>query len=518
MHKYDFGYCLESNPTNKWAYDQIKARSRVLELGPAFGVLTKHLYEEKNCLVDIVEFDSNAGEHARVFANKAVLGNDGNLNEDTWYEQLCNERYDYIIALDVLEHLKNPLPVMQKAKSLLKEDGQAVISVPNLAHNAVLACLLNNHFKYTNVGLLDNTHIHFFAYHELMELLRDAEMNVICIDGVLKPLDGSEIPVSWDDVSPMEESILKDRKYGDVYQYLIVCSPTNSSSTDVACKNLLGDGRLVEKKPTAFVIINGQVDQAIVCPIKDHTANLEFECGQYPIVEDVRIVLFQESMLLSDIKVDAKVQGKYYPLTYNWTSGVALSSDNILFSDKEKGEINFALTEKAECIRISFNHAWIDSHSVTLVENGVAALLNQHDQVSELKKSLVMIGDENKKAWAQFAQREAERNEELSKRLELEEANRIMAAEGEELRRQLEASNADRTDAWAQFAQREQQLCNAIKEQEELKRQFNVILEELEQERMLLDKYSKRIDTMNAKIFALEQSVLVRTLEKLKKI
>ena len=57
MSKYDFGYDIEAGSTMEWAFSIIKNNSEILELGPAIGTLTKHLKEEKNCSIDIVEID-----------------------------------------------------------------------------------------------------------------------------------------------------------------------------------------------------------------------------------------------------------------------------------------------------------------------------------------------------------------------------------------------------------------------------------------------------------------------------
>lgn len=35
MSKYDFGYNIEENRTNRWAFENVEVNSRVLELGPA---------------------------------------------------------------------------------------------------------------------------------------------------------------------------------------------------------------------------------------------------------------------------------------------------------------------------------------------------------------------------------------------------------------------------------------------------------------------------------------------------
>ena len=53
MSKYDFGYNIEENRTNRWAFENVEVNSRVLELGPAGGTLTKSLYEKKKCHIDL---------------------------------------------------------------------------------------------------------------------------------------------------------------------------------------------------------------------------------------------------------------------------------------------------------------------------------------------------------------------------------------------------------------------------------------------------------------------------------
>ena len=79
-----------------------------------------------------------------------------------WYDCIEGKRYDYIVILDVLEHLRNPQGVLNKVRECLQINGKILLSVPNLAHNAVLLKLLNDDFPYTELGLLDNTHVHFF--------------------------------------------------------------------------------------------------------------------------------------------------------------------------------------------------------------------------------------------------------------------------------------------------------------------------------------------------------------------
>ena len=116
MSKYDFGYEIKNNQTNEWAFENIRPGSKVLELGAATGVLTKHLYEDKCCNVDIIELDAEAGAQAARYAQTAIIGESGNLDNKEWYDCIEGKRYDYIVILDVLEHLRNPQGVLNKVR------------------------------------------------------------------------------------------------------------------------------------------------------------------------------------------------------------------------------------------------------------------------------------------------------------------------------------------------------------------------------------------------------------------
>lgn len=122
MNKYDYGYTLIPGTTTYWAYEKINPNSLILELGPAIGNLAKHLTEEKKCIVDMVEIDEEAGTMASEFARYSLIGAQaGNLEADYWYEKLKEERYDYVVILDVLEHLREPEKLLKKVSSLLKK-------------------------------------------------------------------------------------------------------------------------------------------------------------------------------------------------------------------------------------------------------------------------------------------------------------------------------------------------------------------------------------------------------------
>jgi 2-polyprenyl-3-methyl-5-hydroxy-6-metoxy-1,4-benzoquinol methylase len=87
-------------------------------------------------------------------------------------------RFDYIILGDILEHLRNPLKALKYCTRLLNQGGHIIASIPNLMHISVIESLLNGNFTYTETGLLDKTHIHFFTFNEIVRMFQEAELEI----------------------------------------------------------------------------------------------------------------------------------------------------------------------------------------------------------------------------------------------------------------------------------------------------------------------------------------------------
>ncbi|MBP3296876.1 MAG: class I SAM-dependent methyltransferase, partial [Lachnospiraceae bacterium] len=168
MGNYDFSLDLESVNTMSVINGWIKEGSRILEFGPANGRLTKYLKEEKDCRMTIVEIDGETGREASAFAEKAYLGEEGDIEKFKWTAE--TEPFDYIIFADVLEHLHCPDRVLKEASDLLKPEGEILVSVPNITHNSILIDLINDRFDYDETGLLDRTHVHFFSYDSFVKM------------------------------------------------------------------------------------------------------------------------------------------------------------------------------------------------------------------------------------------------------------------------------------------------------------------------------------------------------------
>jgi SAM-dependent methyltransferase len=76
---------------------------------------------------------------------------------------------DCIVYGDVLEHLRDPWPVLRRHAEALSDDGSMVICVPNMQHWSFADRLLRGTWRYEPNGLLDETHLRWFSLETMRE-------------------------------------------------------------------------------------------------------------------------------------------------------------------------------------------------------------------------------------------------------------------------------------------------------------------------------------------------------------
>ncbi len=219
MKKYDMPMDLSPDSIPGKIISRIAPGSSVLEFGCSYGRMTKYMKEHLQCEVCIVELDQEAFPVARQYA---VDGYSGDIDQEGWYLHYAGRQFDRILFADVLEHLRDPLQALTRASSLLKEDGEIVISLPNIGHNDVLVKLFQNRFEYTPIGLLDNTHIHFWGLNNLEELARQAGFGIRVLDGAYQPAFHTEQQPRRQDTPSRLLDVLACRPYNEVYQFFLV--------------------------------------------------------------------------------------------------------------------------------------------------------------------------------------------------------------------------------------------------------------------------------------------------------
>jgi len=160
--------------SHRWMIDRVPDGSRVLDVGCAGGYVARVL-TAKGCIVDGVDLDEEAAKAARAVCRCVHVGS---LDDEHFLASLAG-RYDRILLGDVLEHLRDPVRVVEHLAGLLDGGGRLLISLPNVANWRIRAHLLRGRFEYVDAGLMDRTHLRFYTYlNAARELVGDAPLVV----------------------------------------------------------------------------------------------------------------------------------------------------------------------------------------------------------------------------------------------------------------------------------------------------------------------------------------------------
>lgn len=149
----------------------IQAR-RVLELGSGLGANLKRLAATNE--VQGVESLALAAERARA-AGVPTLVSDLDTAGLPWPE----DHWDWVLALDVLEHLVHPQRTLREARRVLHPDGRLVVNVPNPFDWRARGRMLcgagidaSKHFYGQPVWRYP--HLRFFRHRDLLSLLQES--------------------------------------------------------------------------------------------------------------------------------------------------------------------------------------------------------------------------------------------------------------------------------------------------------------------------------------------------------
>lgn len=207
-------------PNSSWAFlcGAICENTDVLEFGPSHGYITKYLKEQKYCRVTIVECDEECATIASGFAEKTIVADVERPSE--WVACLGDNRFDYVMFGDVLEHLRDPETALREAVRFLRPQGRLLVSLPNIAHNSVLIDLFNGKFNYRNIGIMDETHLRFFTLDSARRLIERVGLAIERVDKVLVPEKETFIRNSLSDLPFKMRRFVRERSDGQVYQFV----------------------------------------------------------------------------------------------------------------------------------------------------------------------------------------------------------------------------------------------------------------------------------------------------------
>ena len=273
MSKYDADLETDKKTFSGKILNLIKKNSRILEFGPASGRFTKYLKENMGCDVHIIEINREDFNEAMQYASDGLCSD---IETMEWQEYFKGNKYDHIIFADVLEHLRNPQKIFNVCADFIKDDGSLIFSIPNAAHGDIIANIYNNDFKYTELGLLDNTHIHLFAYKNIMEMIEKSQLKLTKLDAVYIPLKYTEQqPIYNNDVL---YNIINEKKYADVYQFVGECKKTGK----------LENHCLIEDYMTVYLSSDGIFTEQNKININLESCNNRYEINIENLEKDIK--------------------------------------------------------------------------------------------------------------------------------------------------------------------------------------------------------------------------------------
>ena len=141
----------------------------VLEVGCGSGATARAIRERTPSITYLgIELDQQAADEARSGMDRVLTGDIEKMNLDHY--DIRKNTLDLVIFADVLEHLYDPWKVLRKLHPYLRTDGRIIASIPNIQNIRVVQNLINGFWTYSNMGLLDATHIRFFTLAEIGKL------------------------------------------------------------------------------------------------------------------------------------------------------------------------------------------------------------------------------------------------------------------------------------------------------------------------------------------------------------
>ncbi len=219
---------LEPNNTLKMMLTSIEGNERVIDFGCATGYFAE-LLNKKGCSVVGVEINPTAAKEAEKHCQKVIVAD---LDFVSLTEILDKEeKFDVAVFGDVLEHLRNPWKILQETKKILSSQGYIVASIPNIAHGSIRLALLQGKFEYTEIGILDDTHLRFFTRETVEDLFERSGYVIEQVKQTKVPIfsDSSVIPNLNE--SDFESSLVKkiqQEEEADTLQFIIKAHPISS--------------------------------------------------------------------------------------------------------------------------------------------------------------------------------------------------------------------------------------------------------------------------------------------------
>jgi 2-polyprenyl-3-methyl-5-hydroxy-6-metoxy-1,4-benzoquinol methylase len=201
--------------------DFVGAEKRVLELGCTTGSLAHDLHL-KGCQTVAVTDDRAVASQIAPHCERVIVGD---LDRLDLSGELSEDRFDVVVAPDVLGRLKEPESILRIAKGALKPGGSLIVSVQNVAHGSVRLALWCGQFPYDDRGVLNRAHLRFFTRDTLIRMLEETGFAVGRIESSERPILDSDVPPGISSLpAGLLESLQQDPQ-AQIDRFVLVAHP-----------------------------------------------------------------------------------------------------------------------------------------------------------------------------------------------------------------------------------------------------------------------------------------------------
>jgi 2-polyprenyl-3-methyl-5-hydroxy-6-metoxy-1,4-benzoquinol methylase len=196
---------------------------KVLEIGAGPGSILQVLQDINQCNITAIEVYPDYIAKLKEFCPNVISAD---LNDPQWNKIFAeDQKFDVVVAADVLEHLYDPLKCLKNMATLLNDNGSIVISLPHIGHAVIAGCLWDGDFEYGEWGLLDRTHIRFFGIKNIQNLIEDAHLKIIDVSFVVRSPDQTEFAERWSRLPQGFKKEILSNPFACVYQVVLHVVP-----------------------------------------------------------------------------------------------------------------------------------------------------------------------------------------------------------------------------------------------------------------------------------------------------
>jgi glycosyltransferase involved in cell wall biosynthesis len=226
--------------SHSYALEVVPAGARVLDIGSGSGEVARQL-KDKGCDVGLV---AGRAEEAR--------GVDVPLFEQDLDDPPAFpvEDYDYLLLLDVIEHLKDPERFLDQLRDQFTWSKKTVVlTTANVAFLVPRLMLLLGQFNYGHAGILDRTHKRLLTFRSLRHLLSDAGFRIKTVRGVPAPFPKA-LGDGWLSRAAIRANLALIRVSKTLFAYQIFVVAESTPNVDFVLRDAKEQSKFQEQRAT----------------------------------------------------------------------------------------------------------------------------------------------------------------------------------------------------------------------------------------------------------------------------